>query len=64
MSAKLAIVINLDRLKELLLEFLAERAEFSSDDDNLKRQLLFSEFLSWARKCQMKEATNGNQTEV
>ena len=52
MSTKLAIVINLDRLKQLLLEFLAEREEFSSDDDNLKRQLLFSEFLSWARKRQ------------
>lgn len=55
-----AIVINLDQLKQLMLEFVAARGG-SVDDENLLRRLTLSDFLLWLKQ---KEANRGNQTEV
>lgn len=58
-STKLTIVINEQRLRQLMLEFVAERSEFSSDDDTLRRQLLFSDFAIWLQRKQRGESTDG-----
>ena len=55
MTTKRATVIDLDRLKQLMLEFVAERG---SDEDTLYRQLLFSEFVEWLRRRQDEQASN------
>ena len=44
-----AIVINLDQLKSLMLEFVAARGG-DIDDDNLLRRLTLSDFLLWLRQ--------------
>lgn len=51
-----AIVINLDRLKELMLDYLAERGYDEADD---LRRLTLSDFVLWLRHKQ--EVTSGHQ---
>ena len=46
-----AIVINLDQLKSLMLEFVAARGG-DVDDDNLLRRLTLSDFLLYLRQKQ------------
>ena len=49
-----AIVINLDQLKQLMLEFVAARGG-DVNDENLLRRLTLSDFLLWLRQ---KEQSN------
>lgn len=48
---KVAISVNVEQLKRLMLEFIYERG----GDDSLTKTLTLSEFLLWLR---MKENTN------
>lgn len=48
---KVAITINIDQLKRLMLEYIHERG----DNDSLMKTLTLSEFLLWLR---MKENTD------
>lgn len=50
------VTMDLDRLKELMLEFLAERGYDEADD---LRRLTLSDFVLWLRHKQ--EVTGGNQ---
>ena len=54
---KQAIAIDLDQLKLLLKEFIAERG----GDDDLLQQLLLSDFLAWMRE-KIKGEVNGKQS--
>lgn len=63
-STKLAIVINEQRLRQLMLEFIAERTNLSSDDDTLRRRLLFSQFMLWLQRYQRGERAGYGEREM
>ena len=56
----MAITINLDQLKQLMLEFVAARGG-DIDDDNLLRRLTLSDFLLYLRQ---KQEQSNVQTET
>lgn len=56
LPTKMRIVIDLDRLAELMNQFIAEQPPH----DRLEMRLRFSAFLSWLQKRQ--EATNGEKS--
>lgn len=58
MPAKLAIVINEHRLRQLMLEFLREQ---NYDDEELLYQLKFSEFMLWLQRRQQGRDSDGEK---
>lgn len=66
MSVKLAIAINLQQLEDYMEEFVNSHAASANQWENtdaLKHRLYMGQFLIWLRN-KLKEATDGNQTEV
>lgn len=57
MSARLAIVINEQRLRQLMLEFLSECGH--DGKENLMYELKFSEFMLWLQRKQRGGDTDG-----
>jgi hypothetical protein len=55
MTTKLAIIINLDQLRDLMRGFMSEAV---TDDDNNIYAWPFETFLQWAKKRQEKASVN------
>lgn len=60
-TTKLAIVINEQRLRQLMLEFLREQ---NYDDSELLYQLKFSEFMLWLQRRQQGGGSDGNEAKM